>query len=51
MNESEFTFELKVNVSEELIRSMLAYGGDICVLRPKSLKDEIEKRATAILKA
>jgi len=51
MNDAGFTFELKVNVSEELIRSMLAYGGDICVLRPQSLKAEIKKRATAILKA
>ena len=51
MNDEGFTFELTVNVSEELIRSMLAYGGDIKVIQPKSLREEIEKRAQAILKA
>ena len=49
MHEEGYTFELKVNVSEELIRSMLSYGGEISVLKPRSLKDEIEKRASQIL--
>lgn len=49
MNDVGFTFELKVNISEELIRSILAYGGDISVLNPKSLKNEIDKRASEIL--
>jgi len=49
MHEEGYTFELKVNISEELIRSMLSYGGEISVLKPRSLKDEIEKRASEIL--
>ena len=51
MNDDGFTFSLEVNVSEELIRSIMSYGGDIKVLTPNSLKAEIEKRAKAILKA
>jgi predicted DNA-binding transcriptional regulator YafY len=51
MNDTGFTFSLEVNVSEELIRLILSYGGDVKVLKPKSLKKEIENRASAILKA
>lgn len=38
------TFELKVLVSEELIRTILSYGGEIEVLEPKSLRDNIAHR-------
>ncbi|MFT5860783.1 MAG: putative DNA-binding transcriptional regulator YafY [Flavobacteriaceae bacterium] len=48
-NPAATTFSLKVNVSEELIRALLSYGGEVKVLQPKSLKVEIEKRAQAIL--
>lgn len=45
MNEDSFVFSLTVNVSEELIRAILSYGGEIKVLEPKVLKDEVIKRA------
>ena len=45
MNEDNFVFSLTVNVSEELIRAILSYGGEIQVLEPKALKDEVIKRA------
>lgn len=38
------TFELKVLVSEEFIRSLLSYGGEIEVLAPLSLRENILKR-------
>ena len=45
MNEDNFVFSLMVNVSEELIRAILSYGGEIQVLQPESLKIEIVRRA------
>ena len=48
-NRDGITFSLKVNVSEELIRILLSYGGEVKVLQPNSLKKEIECRAKAIL--
>lgn len=45
MNEDNFVFSLTVNVSEELIRAILSYGGEIQVLEPKALRDEVIKRA------
>lgn len=45
MNDDHFVFSLKVNISEELIREILAYGGEIKVLQPLSLQSEILKRA------
>lgn len=38
------TFELKVLISEELIRTILSYGGEIEVLEPKSLRENIGQR-------
>ena len=38
------TFEVKVLVSEEFIRSLLSYGGEIEVLAPLSLRENILKR-------
>ena len=35
MNDDHFVFSLHVNVSEELIREILSYGGDIQVVQPK----------------
>ncbi|MCH2224970.1 MAG: WYL domain-containing protein [Crocinitomicaceae bacterium] len=43
------TFELVVNVSEELIRDFMSYGGDIKILNPIELKTEVKRRAQAIL--
>ncbi len=45
MNEDNFVFSLTVNVSEELIRAVLSYGGEIQVLQPQDLKDEVARRA------
>ena len=49
LNDDFALFSLKVNVSEELIRAILSYGGDIKVQQPISLKQEIESRARKIL--
>lgn len=49
MNEDYFVFSLKVSVTEELIREILSYGGDIKVLQPKSLKEEVSRRAKKML--
>lgn len=49
MHDDGFTFGLVVNVSEELIREILSYGGAVKVLAPSSLKSEIEKRAKRLL--
>lgn len=40
---------LLASETEELYRELLSFGGDIKVIKPKSLKDEIEQRAKAIL--
>ena len=43
---TEFSsFELKVLVSEEFIRNLLGYAGEIEVLEPKSLRDAVRERA------
>lgn len=47
--ENKVVFSLLVNVSEELIREILSYGGEIKVLQPAKLKAEIRKRAERIL--
>tara|TARA_Y100000385_G_C13109130_1_gene650993 strand:- start:9165 stop:10157 length:993 start_codon:yes stop_codon:yes gene_type:complete len=43
------TFSLTVNVSEELIRALLSYGGEVKIIQPKTLKAEIQRRAKSIL--
>ena len=45
MNEDNFVFSLKVTISEELIRAILSYGGEIQVLQPESLQAEVARRA------
>ena len=37
-------FELNILISEELIRTVLGYGGEIEVLEPKSLKEILSER-------
>ncbi len=38
-------FEMQVFISEELIRSILSYAGEVEVLEPAELRNEIRKRA------
>ncbi len=49
MKADHFVFELKVSITEELIREILSYGGEVQVLQPQSLKDEVMKRAKKLL--
>ncbi|MBK6525751.1 MAG: WYL domain-containing protein [Crocinitomicaceae bacterium] len=42
------TFELKVIVSEELKRTILSYGAQIEVIKPKALRSEIQSIANAM---
>jgi len=49
MNANFFVFQLNVSVTEELIREILSYGGEIQVIEPKSLKEEIQKRAARLI--
>ncbi len=42
-------FSLTVNISEELIRSLLSYGGEVKIIEPPALVNEIKRRAEAIL--
>lgn len=50
MHDTHFIFSLRVNVSEELIREILSYGGEIKVLEPASLVKEVKRRAERIVK-
>lgn len=43
------TFQMTVFVSEELIRSLLSYGGEVEIVEPESLKEELLERAEAIV--
>lgn len=49
MEDDYFVFSLEVNISEELIREILSYGGDIKVIKPQSLKDIVADRARRLL--
>lgn len=49
MNEDDVVFTLDVNVSEELIREIMSYGGEIKVVEPEELKKEITRRAQLLL--
>ncbi len=42
-------FSLFVVVSEELIRKLISYAGEIKVLQPKTLADELKKRAAEMI--
>jgi predicted DNA-binding transcriptional regulator YafY len=44
ITEKETVFELEVFVSEELIRSILSFGGEITVLQPSSFSDILKAR-------
>lgn len=43
------TFQMTVFVSEELIRSLLSYGGEVEVVAPEFLKEQLLERARAIV--
>lgn len=43
------TFEMTVYISEELIREIMSYGGDIEVVEPQLLKDHIIQRIKAMV--
>lgn len=49
MNGDHFIFELRVSVTEELIREILSYGGEIHVIAPDSLRLEVIRRAKKML--
>ena len=49
MNQDHFIFCIKVNISEELIREIMSYGGDIAVIEPLELKEEVQRRANRFL--
>lgn len=43
------TFQMTVFVSEELIRSLLSYGGEVEIVEPEHLKHQLLERARAIV--
>lgn len=49
MKDDYFVFSLTVNISEELIREILSYGGEVTVLSPENLKKVIAERAGRLL--
>ena len=42
MCEDYFVFELRVSITEELIREVLSYGGEIEVVKPQNLREEVQ---------
>ncbi len=49
LEDGSFQFQLKVVVTEELIREILSYGGALKVLEPESLRSEIMGRAKRLI--
>ncbi|MEN9993524.1 MAG: hypothetical protein RL762_181 [Bacteroidota bacterium] len=43
-------FELRILVTEEFIRSLLGYAGEVEVIEPQSLRKTLKERAQALLK-
>ena len=43
-NKENTVFMMSLLISEELIRTLLSYGGEIEVIEPKKLREIIEKR-------
>lgn len=48
-NDDHVIFQLTVNISEELIREILSFGGEVRVIEPTQLKEELSKRAKRII--
>lgn len=49
VNDDHFVFHLTVSITEELIREILSYGGEVLVMQPESLRKEIAKRAKKLV--
>lgn len=49
MHDDYFVFQLDVSVTEELIREILSYGGEIQVIQPAALRDEVGRRARRLI--
>lgn len=49
VNDDHFVFQLNVSITEELIREILSYGGEVQVVTPESLKQEIARRAKRLV--
>ncbi len=49
-NEEETVFQLEVFISEELIRSILSFGGEITIHKPKILEETITTRIEEMVK-
>lgn len=49
-NDSFTTFSLFAQVSEELTRQLLSYGGEVEVLSPRTLKSEIKSRVEEMVR-
>lgn len=49
MHDDHFIFSLFVTDTEELRRELLSFGGEITVISPQSLKEELSKRASKLL--
>jgi predicted DNA-binding transcriptional regulator YafY len=47
-NDDYFVFQLKAFISEELIRSILSFGGEIEVLSPDILRTILQERSSAL---
>lgn len=48
-NDDNVVFQLVVTISEELIRELLSFGGEVKVLEPTQLKEELINRAKKII--
>lgn len=49
MKDEGFIFGLNVNITEELIREILSYGGEVRVLQPESLRKVVASRASRMI--
>jgi predicted DNA-binding transcriptional regulator YafY len=47
-DDDSFLFEMQVIVTEELIRNLLSFGGELLVLEPSHLKETMAERVTAM---
>jgi predicted DNA-binding transcriptional regulator YafY len=43
-NQDQTTFELTILVSEEFIRNLLGYGGEVEIIAPLSLRKQVHER-------
>ena len=50
VDDNKIEYRVTVSGTEEICRWLLGFGGDITVIEPNSLKNEVRKRAAKILK-